>query len=247
VLNLIAYQATVAPGLGTRGGVCVDAAGDMYFGTLVGGNIRFFAFVPDHDLTPVGTGLYPEALDCDADGDSLYVAVYNAAGQPVLIKVMLPLTATSPGSAMFDPTDGDAINVKCSNVGGRLAISGNFAAAGNEQVETSVDGALTWVDIDRDAWGAESAQPLLVGDNIEQIMVALQTAQDITETANAGATPWIVNNPAVAYSPIAAAKLPQGDEMILSGSGIGVDYSPNRGTELHDTGGPTDAVALEVV
>jgi len=228
---MIGYD-TPAVGPGTRGGVCVDAAGDMYFGTRAAGTVQFFAWAGVYDLTP--GGLYPQAMDCDGDGDTLYVGLYDTAtAQPILISVALPLDgAGSMGGNIFSPGAGNAINVKCIDVGDSLVVSGNFG--NNEQVETSDDAGITWTDIDRDAWGAETAQPLAVDPlTIDEVLVCLATAQDVTETLDAGATAWVVNNAAIGFTPSAMAKLPNGNELIIgNGAGNRIDYSPNRGVTL---------------
>lgn len=237
---------------GLYGGVGVDAAGDMYLGGRSAATVRFFAFVPTYNLTATGGGLYPQAMDCDADGDMLYIGLYDTAtAQPILVSVALPLDgAASMGSNVFSPGAGDAINVKCNSVSDNLVVSGNFGV--NEQVETSDDGATTWTDIDRDAWGAETAQPSVVDPlTVAEVMVALATAQDITETDDAGATAWVVNNAAVGYSPGAMALLPNGDEMIIGDDAANrIDYSPNRGVTLTNiTGafaGGGNVAALEI-
>lgn len=225
-----------------------DADGNLYAGT---DNSQFWAYAADFAIAP--GGLPPQQMDVDGDGDALYVCVYDAAAQPILVKVALPLFNHAVGAAVFDPGAGTAINVKCGDVGGELAISGSFAAApGNEQVEVSEDGGGTWTDIDRDAWGVETAEPLLVDpdDAANRVMVALAGAQDIVETTDGGATAWTVNNPGVGYSPGAAAKLSDGDEIILGDDAANrIDYSPNRGITLTNITGAFggNVTALEVV
>ena len=235
-LNLIGQDTAAIIGIGgVRGGIGVDATGAMYLASRSAGTVRFFAFVGIYNLTPVGNGLYPQSMDCDGDGDALYVGLYDTTtAQPILISVPLPLDgATSTGSAMFQPGAGDAINVKCTDVGDNLVISGKFAA-NNENVETSDDAGLTWTDIDRDAWGADTAQPLVVAPlTMDEVMVALATAQDIVETLDAGATVWTVNNAAVGYSPGAMVLLPNGTEMLIGDDGANlINYSPNRGVSV---------------
>lgn len=228
-----------------------DDSGNLFAGTH---DCRFYVYTSDFAVTPIGLGLYPQAMDVDGDGNAIYVGLYNAAAQPILVKVAAPLVNNAMGNAVFNPLAGDAINVKCGGVGGELAISGSFAGgAGNEQVEVSEDGGATWTDIDRDAWGVERAQPLLVDpdDAANVVMVALATAQDITETLDGGGTAWTVNNAAVGYAPAAMAKLAEGDELVVGNAHAArkVEYSPNRGVELADiTGGAAigNVVALEV-
>jgi hypothetical protein len=248
LLNLLHYQATVAVGLGTRGGVCVDATGEMFFGTRVAGTVQFFRFVGDYDVAP--GGLYPQAVDCDGDGDALYVALYDTATTfPLLVSVALPLVGgVSVGSNIFPAAAGSAINVKCTDIGDQVVVSGNFG--NNEQVETTDDAGLNWTDIDRDAWGGDVAEPLLVSPvSIEEVLVALATGV-ITETFDSGATAWLINNAAVGYSPGAMARLPGGDELVVGDDGaVRIDYSPNRGETLVSITGVVYAgnvAALEV-
>lgn len=249
ILKLIAGQASIAAGVGTCGGICVDAAGAMYWGTRALGTIRFFYYDPDYDVTPEGGGLYPQAMDCDADGDALYIAVYDAAGQPALIKVMLPLATGSMGSTMFGPAaGGSAINVQCTGVGQRLAISGRLSAGGNDSVQVSTDAALSWTDV-APAWG-DTAQPIEVSpDTLDKIMACLDANQDIVETLDQG-TLWLTRNAAVGYSPGAMARLPQGDELLVGDDAANrIDYSPNQGATLHNITGAFqgNVAALEVV
>jgi hypothetical protein len=248
LLNLLHYQATVAPGLGTRGGICADATGAMYFGTRTGGVIRFFAFVGNYNVAP--GGLYPQAVDCDGDGDALYIALYDTGTTfPLLVSVALPLVGgVSVGSNVFPAAAGTAINVKCTDVGDQVVVSGNFG--NNEQVETTDDAGLNWVDIDRDAWGGDVAEPLAVNPiSIDEVMVCLASGV-ITETFDAGATAWAVNNAAVGYSPGAMARLPGGDELVIGDdAAVRIDYSPNRGVTLTNITGVVYAgnvAALEV-
>jgi len=228
---------------------CRDANGDLFAGCVVGGSTCFYIYTPDFNIAP--GGLSPQAMDVDGDGDALYIGVYNAAAQPVLVKVALPLVNNAIGNAVFNPLAGTAINVKCGDVGGELAIAGSFAAApGNEQVEVSEDGGGTWTDIDRDAWGVEVAEPLLVDpdDAANRVMVALAGAQDIVETTDGGATAWVINNAAVGYSPGAMAKLE--DELIIGDDAANrIDYSPNRGVTLQNITGAFggNPCAIEVV
>jgi hypothetical protein len=230
---------------------CRDANGDLFAGGTVGGSTAFYLYTPDFAIAP--GGLPPQAMDVDGDGNAIYVGLYNAAAQPVLVKVAAPLVNNALGNAVFNPLAGTAINVKCGDVGGELAIAGSFAAApGNEQVEVSEDGGGTWADIDRDFWGVDTAEPLLVDpdDAANMVMVALASGQ-ITETLDGGATVWTINNAAVGYSPSAMAKLPEGDELVVGDAHAArkVEYSPNRGVTLQDiTGGAAigNVTALEV-
>jgi len=213
--------------LGLYGGIGVNAAGEMYLGEESAGNVHFFAFVPTYDLTP--GGLYPQAMDCDGDGDMLYLALYDTAtAQPRLVSVALPLDgAASMGSSIFSSGAGTAINVRCNSVGDSLAVSGHFGA--NEQVETSDDGGITWADIDPGTWAANLAEPLVVDPlTLDEVLIAL-TPQSIIETVDGGTT-WTTLNAAVGFSPGAMAKLVNGDEMIIGDDGANVIlYSPNRG------------------
>ena len=188
----------------------------------------------------VGSGLNPQIMDADGDGDRLYIGLYGAGNTPRLISVALPLDGvTSVGFSMFNPGAGDAINVKCTDIGNNLAISGKFAA-NNENVETSDDAGLTWVDIDRDAWGADTAQPLEVSPiTLDEVMVCLDAGQIVTETYDAGATAWSATGAALGYSAGAMALLINGTEMILSDDAANqVDYSPNRGVTLNNITAP---------
>jgi len=189
------------------------------------------------NYTVVGGGLYPQAIDCDGDGDSLYISLYDTTtGQPVLVSVNLPLDgATSVGNITFNPGAGSAINVKCIDIGDNLVISGDFGA--NEQVETSDDGGMTWTDIDPGTWGAALAQPLVVDPlTLDEVMIAL-TPQSIIETLDGGTT-WTVYNAAVGYSPGAMTKLVNGNEMIIGDDGANrIDYSPNRGVSTANVTG----------
>jgi hypothetical protein len=225
--NMIGYD-TPAAGPGTRGGVCVDAAGDMYFGSNTAGTAQFWAWVGVYDLTP--GGLYPQAMDCDGDGDTLYIGLYDTAtAQPILISVALPLDgALSMGGAVFNPGAGSAINVKCIDVGDRLAISGDFGA--NEQVEVSDNAGTTWTDIDPGTWGANLAEPLIVDPlTLDEVMVALSALQDIVETTDGGTT-WTTLNAALGLNPGAMVLLTNGNEMIIGDDAANVIlYSPNRG------------------
>ena len=251
-LNLIGYESSAGLNWGGIGGVCTDATGAMFVGVRMAGTIQFFAFVGVYNVTASGGGLYPQSMDCDGDGDSLYIGLYDTTtAQPILISVPLPLDgATSTGNAMFQPGAGDAINVKCTDVGDNLVISGKFAA-NNENVETSDDAGLTWVDIDRDAWGADTAQPLIVAPlTVDEVMVAVVAVlQDIMETFDAGATAWIQNNAAIGFTPSAMVKLVNGTEMIIGdGAGVRIDYSPNRGATTADITGAFggNVAALEI-
>jgi len=232
LLNLIAYQAVIAVGVGSRGGVCVDDTGAMYWGTRAGGTIQFFAFVGDYDVAP--GGLCPQAMDCDGDGDALYIGVYDTGTtQPLLISVPLPLVGgVSPGSAVFEPGAGNAINVKCTDVGNQLAIAGRFSGGGNDSVQVSDDGGLSLPNDIAPNWG-DTAQPLLVDpDDLDGVMVALQGgAGQIMETVDGGGT-WTQRNAAVGYGPTALARLPEGDELVAGGPAGEIEYSPNRGQEL---------------
>jgi hypothetical protein len=226
--------------------VIFDDAGVLYAGT---DSCELWIYTTDFNLTPIGAGFTNQAMDCDGDGGALYIGLYNAAAQPVLVKRALPMTPLGMGLNMFNPGAGTAIAVQCTDVGNDLVIAGSFAAA-NEQVETSTDGANTWVDIDRDAWGAELAQPVDVSTTtLDEVIVCLQTAQDIVETFDAGATAWTVNNAAVGYSPGAMAKLPEGDELVIGDDAANrIDYSPNRGVTLQNITGAFggSVAALEV-
>lgn len=226
--------------------VVADAAGNLYAGTNA---CQFWAYAADFALAP--GGLPPQAMDVDGDGDALYVCAYNAAAQPVLVKVALPLVNNAMGNAVFNPLAGTAISVKCGDVGGELAISGRLSAVGNDSVQVSEDGGGSWTDIAPN-W-ADTAEPLLVDpdDAANAVMVALAGAQDITETFDGGGT-WTVNTPApIGYAPAAMARLPEGDELVIGDAHAArkVEYSPNRGVEIQDiTGGAAigNVTALEV-
>jgi photosystem II stability/assembly factor-like uncharacterized protein len=151
------------------------------------------------------------------------------------------------GMGLFNPGAGSAINVRCSAVGQKLAISGRLSAGGNDSVRTSEDGGATFTDI-APAW-ADTAQPLLVDpDGVDEVYVALDAAQDLDETEDGGTT-WTQRNAAVGYSPGAMAKLSDGDELVVGNDAANrIDYSPNRGQTLTNiTGAFVGAVAaLEV-
>lgn len=256
-LNLIGYETLgLSAGLG---GICTLPDGTMYFGQRDAGVIKFYAFVGTYTVTP--GGLYPQAMDCDGDGDQLYLGLYDTAtAQVILISVPTPLDgALSVGSAMFTPGAGSTrVNVQCSVVGDQLVIAGEFAAL-DDQVRASYDAGLTWVDLDRGDWNADIAQPLEINpasiDGVAlcpgEVMVCLDTATDITETFNAGATAWRINNAVIGYTPGSMALLPNGDEMIIGDDAANrVDYSPNRGVTLTNiTGafaGGGNVAALEI-
>jgi hypothetical protein len=246
--NVVAGGSTCATYFGSTWYFCERSAG----GDGIYMHTRTFNIHP----APIGggvagNGLPPQMMDCDGDGDYLYLCVYdNAANNPMLIRVPLPLTATSVGFAFFDPGAGSAINVKCCTASHELAIAGNFGA--NDQVEVSEDAGMTWADIDPGTWGAETAQPLLVDpDTVDGVKVALQTARAIVETTDGGAT-WVTRNAAVGYGPDAMARLDvDSDELVVGDAHAArkVEYSPNRGVTLQDiTGGAAigNVVALEV-
>lgn len=248
LLDLIAYQATVAPGLGTRGGVCTDATGAMYFGTNVAAAVQFFEFAGNYDVT--SGGLYPQAVDCDGDGDALYIALYDTGTTfPLLVSVALPLVGgVSVGSNVFPAAAGTAINVKCTDIGDNVAVAGRFSVGGNDSVQVSGDAGLNWNDIAPN-WG-DTAQPLLVGPcTLDEVVVALDALLDLMETEDGGAT-WIQRNAAIGYSPGAMARLPGGDELVLGNdAAVRIDYSPNRGVTLANITGVVYAgnvAALEV-
>lgn len=240
----------------------IDDDGTVIFATDT--NPEFYLWVPTYAIEPGGAGLGvggsdglpPQSLDVDGDGNSLYAALYTAVPNPILLKVTLPLTATSIGLRVFDPGNGDAINVKTIDVGSNLVVAGLFG--NNDQVEASDDGGMTWNDVDPTTWLLETAQPLLVDpDTTDQITVGLQTAQVITETFNANVAPppptWTQQSPgAIGYAIAAMARLPvDGDEIVVGDAHAArkVEYSPNRGVELVDiTGGAAigNVVALEV-
>lgn len=248
-LNLIGYEAGLAAMPGTRGGICVDATGVMYFGSIVAGAIQFLAFAGVYNVTPAGGGLYPQSIDADGDGDALYIGLYDTAtAQPILISVPLPLDgATSTGNAMFQPGAGNAVNVKCTDVGDNLVVSGHFGA--NEQVETSDDAGLNWTDIDPGTWAANLAQPLVVAPtSIDEVMVALDALQDLYETVDGGTT-WIANTLAIGFTPSAMDRMVNGTEMIIGdGAGNRIDYSPNRGVSTANVTGAFggNVAALEI-
>lgn len=222
--------------------------GALYAGADVGGNAQFWAYAPDFAIAP--GGLPPQAMDVDGDGGALYVCAYNAAAQPILVKVGLPLVNHAVGAAVFGPAaGGSAINVQCTNLGGELAISGRLSAGGNDSVQVSDDGAASWSDV-APAWG-DSAQPLVVSpDSIDEILVCLAGAQDIVWTTDGGGT-WTVMNPAVGYAPDAMVRMRETDELVIGDAHAArkVEYSPNLGVEIQDiTGGAAigDVVALQV-
>lgn len=216
----------------------------FYAGT---NSCEFWAYTYEYGAG-VGTGLPNQALDCDGDGDAIYVCVYDGAGQPVLVKADLPLTQAAVGDAVFEPGAGDAINVKCATVGQRLAVSGYFG--NNDQVEVSKDAGAIFTDIDPGTWGAERAQPHLIDpDTVDEVYVALEALQDLYETPDGGTT-WTQRQAAVGYSPGALARLPDGDELVVGDDAANViDYSPNRGQELHDITGAFvgNVAALQVI
>jgi hypothetical protein len=197
---------------------------------------RIWRIDPDFDVEPPGgggggAGLMPAAMDVDGDGDVLYLGLYNAAGQPLLIRVPTPLAADAVGVAVFDPGAGDAINVQCTNVGRRLAIAGRLSGGGNDSVQVSGDGGLSWSDV-ADAWG-DDAMPLSVAPtDLDEILVCLQTAEDIMLTEDGGT--WVTVNAAIGYAPTAMAEHPQSHELVVGSAAGDLDYSPNRGQELAD-------------
>jgi len=172
-------------------------------------------------------------MDCDADGDALYLAIYDINGFPVLIEVDLPLTATSIGNLRYNPGAGDAINVKCSVIGQQLAISGFFRA--NEQVEISQDAGLTWSPVDPN-WGNERAQPLEVGPGaLDDLMICLDNLQDLYDTEDMGVA-WTQEQANIGYSPGSMRR--KRDEVILGDDAANsIEYSPNKGQQLTDITG----------
>lgn len=230
---------------GDAGGVGTEHAGTLYLGD---DDDSLYIYALGWGAA-ASAGLYSQAMDVDGDGNQLYIGLIDIGTTfPILVAVGLPLTVAATGARVFNPGAGDAINVKAIDIGDNLVVAGNFG--NNEQVETSDDGGGTWTDIDRDAWGAETAQPLIVAPlTIDEVMVALATAQDITETFDAGATAWVVNNAALGFTPSAMAKLVNGNEMIVGNDAANqIFYSPNRGTTLVDITGAFGGIpcALEI-
>jgi hypothetical protein len=205
---------------------CRDGNGVLFAGSITGGSTSFYIYTPNFNVAP--GGFPPQAVDVDGDGDSIYVALYNAAGQPLLVKASAPLTWDALGNAVFNPLAGDAISVRCTDVGGELTISGRFAAV-NDQVRISLDGGTTWSQIDPGTWGGETAQPLEIDPlTTNEAMVVRQTVPDIIETLDGGTT-WTAGV-AIPYSAGAMAKMINGDELIIGDdAACRIDYSPNRG------------------
>jgi len=189
MLNLIGYQAVMPVAPDSHGGVCVDDTGAMYIGTEPGAAIQFLAFAGVYTVTP--GGLYPQAIDCDGDGDQLYLALYDTGtALPMLISVPIPLDgALSMGSNMFSPAVGTRINVQCSVVGDNLAIAGDFAAV-DDHVRVSGDAGLTWTNIGSNLWNVNVAQPLEINPNSlggtpvapDEVMVCLNTRAPTSAT-----------------------------------------------------------------
>lgn len=237
------YIGDIGAGASEHASIMTDA-GEIFVGSHTG-NVRFWRIVEDFNV--VAGGLFPRAMDCDGDGTDLYLAVYDNVGLPLLLRVALPLSDDPVASTLYEPGAGDAINVKCSAMGGKYAISGYFG--NNEQVRSSEDGGVP-ADVDPGTWGANRAQPLwLDPDGVENIMVCLDAAQDIVETEDSGAN-WTTHNAAVGYSPGALARLPDGEEIVIGDDAANsIEYSPNRGVTLQDITGAFvgNCQALEVV
>lgn len=226
-------------------GVNLAPDGIMYMGRAT--SCRFYVYTAEFGVDPFGTsGLYPQALDVDGDGDALYVCVYNASNQPLLIKVPTQPPTLAMGCAILNPASGSAVNVKCANVGGALVASGYYF--NNSACRSSVDGGLTFHDVD-DNWGAGIAQPVLISDTlierwagiwvVAEIVVSLEVGgvDRIEETVDGGAT-WTQRQADITYSPVAFTRLPEGDDLILADDGANrIDYSPNRGETLADITG----------
>jgi hypothetical protein len=232
-----------------------DGASGLYlFARSNAASVRVYVYTPTWDVHPIapggaiGYGLCPTGMDVDGDSDRLYIAVYNNVGNfPELVSVNLPLAALALGWLSFQPGAGDAVNVRCNDVGDRVVVSGYFGA--NEQVEASDTGGVAWTDVDPGTWAANRAQPLIVGATTEdEIMVALHTLQDLYETLDGGTT-WTPLNTAIGYNPGAMAKIPNGDELIMGdGAANRIDYSPNRGAQLTNITGAFvgNVAALEI-
>jgi hypothetical protein len=212
-----------------------------YNGSLYGGtrSCEFWAFTYDYDYAPVGSGLHPQSLACDFDGSMLYVAVYDAGGNPELIRVPLPLTATSVGTSVYAPGAGNAINVQAIDVAGDLTISGLFG--NNEQVRRSINYGGAWTDLDPNTWGAvDRAQPLMVqATDTGVVLVGRDLAPDLQQRSVAGA--WTSPNPAVPYIMGAmTGSAPVGGEVILGNAFAAarqIDRSIDGGTTLMDITG----------
>jgi hypothetical protein len=169
----------------------------------------------------------------------LYVAVYDAGGNPELIRVPLPLTATSVGTSVYAPGAGNAINVQAIDVAGDLTISGLFG--NNEQVRRSINYGGAWTDLDPNTWGAvDRAQPLMVqATDTGVVLVGRDLAPDLQQRSVAGA--WTSPNPAVPYIMGAmTGSAPVGGEVILGNAFAAarqIDRSIDGGTTLMDITG----------
>lgn len=229
-------QITNSPMTGAQFRSAIEFNGSYFAGTEDG---EFWGDTPDCGFGAVGQGLYPQALACDFDGSVLYVGVYNAAGQPVLISVPLALVNTALGTKVYDPAAGDAINVEAISVAGGLTISGLFG--NNEQVRRSLNYGGAWTDIDPNTWGnVDRAQPLMVqASDTGVVLVARDLVPDLQQRSAVGA--WTSPNAALPYTVGAmAGSTPQGQEVILGNivaAARQIDRSIDGGTTLMDITG----------
>lgn len=248
------YYDIPAVGVGTRGGVCVDAAGDMYFGTRTGGTIQFFQYDPDYSMAASGSGRADQAMAVDGNGDILYLGLYDGSGNPILVTADLPLDgAVSRGSKRYDPGAGDAINVETHyNVGNFSIIAGYFG--NNDQAERSEDGALNYSDIDPGTWTTNRAQPIAIDPNDEEhVLLALDGNDDLVEKDITDA--WTTLDDSLPFDVGAMAIYDlDPNEIVIGRINAGspmVQYSPNNGTDWENISGAlpaTDGVAsIELV
>ena len=235
-------------------GPAIAYGGDLFFS---GGNWpgTFYIYIGDLVYTghPSGSGISSNALACDGNGNTVYIAIYNGSSNPILITAGLPLTATAIGNLAYNPGAGDAINVKTHyEVGDFSIIAGHFG--NNEQARRSKDGGATYSDIDPDTWAANKAQPIAIDPNDEEhVLLALDALDDLVEKDVDDA--WTVLDAALPFDVGAMAIYDlDPDEIVIARINAGavmIQYSPNNASTWQDITGAlpvTDGIAsLELV
>lgn len=226
----------------TDGGTCATHFGnDRFFceRSTLGDDIYIRDVTPADPYTihpPVGggagEGIAPQAIDVDGNGDIMYIGLYNASDNPMLIRVPLPLAIDSQGNLIYDPADGDTINVNASKyVSDFFITSGYFGD--NVQTHQSDDGGDSLIQIDPGNWAANRAQPIALDPNDEgHVLVALHTRDDLMEYTGSG-TSWTLLDDALAFDVGAMAMYDLNtDEIFIGRDAAGADvilYSPNNG------------------
>lgn len=212
--------------------------GDQFAGT---NSCEFYILANPDVQDPTGSGLYPQALAVDGNGDGLYVALYDNNGNPIAVKVNLPLHHSMTGSRIFNPgAGGDAINIKTSEfTGDYLYLSGKFAA-NNDMCRRSIDGGTTITDIDGN-WGADRAQPIgLDVNDDEHVLLPIDGAtDDLVETEDASTWAVLDTNLPFDVSALALHDLDPNELFIgnIAAAAALVSYSPNNGGTWADITG----------